>query len=148
VRQVDSSLLDEWAELTSGGDLAPEPVPVLTRSTRAFTVLVRNAMWRRVQAVALERSDLLRELDPAVDWEAALDAYYADHESVGTDPDARGPQLFRIDGTTVTQVLSDPDGDHDWALHGEIDVDASDELGEAVVRVTALAPVGPAWLSR
>jgi len=61
--------------------------------------------------------------------------------------DARGPELFRIDGTTVTQVLSDPEGDHDWALHGVIDLDASDEQGEAVVSVTALAPVGPAWLS-
>jgi hypothetical protein len=147
VRQVDSSLLDEWAALTSGSDLAPEPVPVVSRNTRAFRVLVRNAMWRRVHALSFQRTDLLRALDPDVDWDTAMDAYFADHESIGMGPDARGPQLFRIEGTTVTQVLSDPDGDHDWALQGSIDLEASDEQGEAVVRVTAMAPLGPAWLS-
>ncbi|MGB8650274.1 MAG: DUF3516 domain-containing protein [Mycobacteriales bacterium] len=147
VRQVDSSLLDEWTQLTSGGDVAPEPVPVVSRSTRAFRVLVRNAMWRRVQAVALERTDQLRELDPDVDWDAALDAYYAEHDAVETGPDARGPGFLRIEGSAVTQVLKDPDGDHDWALHGVIDTAASDEQGEAVVSVTSLAPLGPSWMS-
>jgi superfamily II RNA helicase len=148
VRQVDSSLLDEWTALTSGAtDLAPEPVQVVTRSTRAFRVLVRNAMWRRVHAVAYERADLLKAMDPEVDWEAALDAFYADHQSVETGADARGPGFLRVDGTTVVQVLKDSDGDHDWALHGIIDTVASDEQGEAVVRVTALSPLGPSWMS-
>jgi len=147
VRQVDSSLLDEWTELTSGaGGLTPEPVPVLTRNTRAFKILVRNAMWKRVHAVAYEREDLLRALDPGVDWPAALDAYYADHSEVLTDADARGPGFLRIDGASVVQVLKDPDGDHDWALHGEIDEAASDEAGEAVVRILRLAPLGPDWV--
>jgi superfamily II RNA helicase len=147
VRQVDSSLLDEWAALTSGEGIAPEPVPVVSRNERAFRVLVRNAMWRRVHALSFERGDLLRELDPDVDWEAAMDGYFADHTEVLTDADARGPGLLRIDGTSVTQVLHDPEGDHDWALHAVIDLEASDETGEAVVRVTALAPLGPDWLS-
>ncbi|HEY4376252.1 MAG TPA: DUF3516 domain-containing protein, partial [Acidimicrobiales bacterium] len=57
VRQVDSSLLDEWAELREPGtgvelpkeaplDAAPPPV---TANRRAFTVLVRNAMFHRVE---------------------------------------------------------------------------------------------------
>src|SRR4051794_170145 len=53
VRQVDSSLLDEWEQLTAGGpaDAVVEiAVPVsLTGNVRAFTVLVRNAMFRRVE---------------------------------------------------------------------------------------------------
>jgi superfamily II RNA helicase len=147
VRQVDSSLLDEWAALTNGSALAPEPVPVVSRNTRAFRVLVRNAMWRRVHALSFQRTDLLRALDPDVDWDAAMDAYFADHELIGTGPDARGPELFRIEGATVTQVLSDPEGDHDWALQGVVDLEASDEQGEAVVSVTSMAPLGPAWLS-
>ncbi len=147
VRQVDSSLLDEWTELASGGGpVVPEPVPALTRNTRAFRVLVRNAMWKRVHAVAFDRADLLRALDPDVDWDAGLDAYYADHQQVLLDADARGPGFLRIDGTSVVQVLRDDAGDHDWALHGEIDLAASDEAGEAVVRVTALAPLGPEWV--
>jgi hypothetical protein len=44
------------------------------------------------------------------------------------------------------QVLKDPDGDHDWALHATVDLAASAESGEAVVRVTSLGPLGPSWM--
>ena len=145
VRQVDSSLLDEWTELASGGGVVPEPVVALTRNTRAMKVLIRNAMWQRVHAIAFDRGDLLKALDPDVDWGAALDAYFADHDEVLLDADARGPQFLRIDGNNVTQVLKDESGDHDWALHALVDVGATDDAGEVVVRVTALAPLGPDW---
>jgi hypothetical protein len=145
VRQVDSSLLDEWTALTSGTAVPDEPAPV-TRSDRAFRVLVRNAMWRRVHAVAFDRADLLRELDPDVDWDKALDGYYADHSTVSLDAEARGPAFFRLAGDQVVQVLVDDSGDHDWALTATVDREASDEQGEAVVRVTALAPLGPGWM--
>ncbi len=146
VRQVDSSLLDEWTELTTGDGVVVEPVAVVTRNERAFRALVRNALWRRVQLLALGRVDLLRELDPEVDWVAALDAYDADHGEVETGPDARGPGFFRMDGAEVTQVLKDPEGDHDWALRATVDVAASEESGEAVVQVTSLGPLGPSWM--
>src|SRR3954465_9055099 len=48
VRQVDSSLIDEWEKLQhpgddeQGGEYVP---PAVTRNDRAFTVLVRNAMF-------------------------------------------------------------------------------------------------------
>jgi hypothetical protein len=145
VRQVDSSLLDEWTALTSGAPVPEEPVAV-TRSDRAFRVLVRNAMWRRVRAVAEDRADVLRQLDPDVDWEPALDGYYAQHASVQLDADARGPAYFRLTGDAVVQVLVDEAGDHDWALTGVVDRAASDEAGEAVVQVTGLAPLGPGWM--
>jgi len=146
VRQVDSSLLDEWTELTPGEGPVPEPVAAVTRNERAFRALLRNAMWRRVQLLALGRTDLLRDLDPEVDWDAALDAYEAQHAEIGTGPDARGPAFFRYDGSSVVQVLQDPDGDHDWALTATVDVAASEESGEAVVLVTSLAPLGPSWM--
>ena len=70
VRQVDSSLVDEWEALAAGRDasgeaeaLPPAP-PSLVGNTRAFTVLVRNEMFRRVQLAALERDDELEKLDP------------------------------------------------------------------------------------
>jgi hypothetical protein len=145
VRQVDSSLLDEWTELTRGADSVDVAVPAVTRNERAFRVLVRNAAWRRVQLLAAGRTDELRSLDPQVDWDAALDAYLQDHAAIGTGPDARGPSFFRYDGSTVVQVLQDPDGDHDWALTATVDAAASEEAGEAVLQVTGLAPLGPAW---
>ena len=109
-------------------------------------MLVRNALFRRVELVALRRPDLLAELDPDVDWTAALEAYSADHPSVGTGPDARGPQLFQVDVQPdrwhVRQVLDDPAGDHDWALLAEVDLAASDEQGTAAVRVSGLDRLG------
>jgi len=148
VRQVDSSLLDEWEQLAAGTDGPVEPAAVeqrprpVTGNARAFRVLVRNAVFRRVELVALRRPDLLSELDPDVDWIAALEAYSEDHASTGTGPDARGPQFFQVDvhpdRWEVRQVLDDPAGDHDWALIAEVDLQASDEQGTAALRVTGL----------
>jgi superfamily II RNA helicase len=153
VRQVDSSLLDEWERLTSP---APETEvrlvrddrpPAVTSNVRAFRVLVRNAMFRRVELAALRRYDLLGELDAdagwdAEEWTAAMTGYYEEHDAVQTGPDARGPQLLMIDQAPgkwlVRQAFDDPAGDHDWGISAEVDLAASDEAGEAVVHVTGV----------
>ena len=74
VRQVDSSLLDEWEQLTSADAVAtPDvttPTRPLTQNTRAFTVLVRNAMFRRVELAGRRRYDQLGELDASCGWDA------------------------------------------------------------------------------
>src|SRR6516164_254706 len=73
VRQVDFSLLDEWERLRSP-DAAQAPVPgnrapvderpaAVTGNARAFRVLVRNALFRRVELAALRRWADLGELD-------------------------------------------------------------------------------------
>ncbi|WP_431779022.1 DEAD/DEAH box helicase [Microbacterium aurantiacum] len=148
VRQVDSSLVDEWESLThpaAEGDDAPvvppAPPSVLT-NRRAFTVLVRNELFRRVQLAALQDDDALVALDPDVDWPAALDAYFDEHEEILTGGPARSPSLVRIDETdaaagrwVVEQTLDDPAGDHDWRIRGEVDLAASVEEGTAVLRV-------------
>jgi hypothetical protein len=36
----------------------------------------------------------------------------------------------------VRQILDDPAGDHDWGISAEVDLDASDDAGAAVIRVT------------
>jgi superfamily II RNA helicase len=158
VRQVDSSLLDEWEKLAAGADAVEEGPPAIdrgpagvTRNTRAFRVLVRNALFRRVELAALRRWDLLGELDRAAGWDAeawreALEPYFADHADIGAGPEARGPRFFIVTEEPqrwlVRQVLDDPDGDHDWAIHAEVDLAASDEEGAAVVWVTAVEPMG------
>src|SRR5690348_2768812 len=58
VRQVDSSLLDEWERLmhpeeaVPDGTVVDETPPPVTANTRAFRVLVRNALFRRVELAA------------------------------------------------------------------------------------------------
>ena len=150
VRQVDSSLLDEWEKLTSPDQPLDVPVaaPVrprpLTGNERAFTAMVRNALFRRVEAFARERWDDLGDLDggsgwTADRWAAVGDAYYAEHDDVGTGADARGPALLIIDRRPdrwqVRQILDDPAGDHDWGFAVEVDLEASDEEGTPVLRM-------------
>jgi len=153
VRQVDSSLLDEWAELTSGAGVAvaAQPPPALTRNTRAFRVLVRNAMFRRVELAARRSWDTLAELDPGVDWAGSLKGYFLEHEAISTGADARGPALLQItahrDRWEVRQVIDDPAGDHDWGIRAEIDLGASDEAGTPALTVHAVEQLGSAWLS-
>jgi hypothetical protein len=164
VRQTDSSLLDEWEALSDPDHVprtlvdatAPPPRP-LSQQERAFRVMIRNAMWRRVELVArddvpalaaLELADAERVDPPREvvmtrgDWDAAIEGYYAEHGSVGTSGDARGPDLFVLERTgrrwPVRQTLADPAGHHDWVIEAEVDVDASDELGELVLTTTAM----------
>ena len=146
VRQVDSSLVDEWSALIDPAAdpeapvVPPAPPSVLT-NRRAFTVLVRNELFRRVQLAALQDDDALAELDPGVDWSAAMDRYYDEHDEILTGGPARSPQLCVIDTTDadtwrVEQIIDDPAGDHDWRIRAEVDLAASVEEGTAVVRVT------------
>jgi hypothetical protein len=154
VRQVDSSLLDEWERLRGGTDgptaetLVDERPPAVTRNARAFRVLVRNALFRRVELAALRRWDELGTLDAEAGWDAeawedALEPYFAEHTDIGTGPDARGPALLMIDQGrdrwTVRQILDDPAGHHDWTITAEVDLAESDELGAAAVRVIEVA---------
>ncbi|MEV5070513.1 DUF3516 domain-containing protein [Microbacterium sp. LMI12-1-1.1] len=149
VRQVDSSLVDEWEALVNPVDdptapvVPPAPPSVLT-NRRAFGVLVRNELFRRVQLAALQRDDELTELDPDVDWPAALDAYFDEHDEILTGGPARSPRLVTVDETDaaasgvwrIEQTIDDPAGDHDWRIRGVVELAASEETGAAVVRVT------------
>src|ERR1700733_7229631 len=148
IRQVDSSLVDEWEKLTNP-DQDPTEVraqpKTLTSNTRAFRVLVRNALFRRVTLAALRHYDELGALDAAdgwnaAAWEEALEEYFEAHDDLGTGPDARGPAMLIIEegktAWTVRQIFDDPAGDHDWGTSAPVDLAASDEEGAAVVHVT------------
>jgi superfamily II RNA helicase len=147
VRQVDSSLIDEWERLSHpvGEEQQPSKPATLTSNARAFRVLVRNALFRRVTLAALRKDDELGALDGENGWNAAawgeaLDGYFDVHDEIGTGPDARGPAMLMIDEGkttwTVRQIFDDPAGDHDWGISATVDLAASDEEGAAVIRVT------------
>ncbi len=165
VRQVDSSLLDEWEKLRAGTDeraplsRADDRPPAVTANPRAFRVLVRNALFRRVELAARQRWEELGELDGEAGWDAeawqrALAPYFAEYADIGIGPDARGPRLLLIDEAgagrvgagagrrpgvwRIRQIFDDPAGDHDWGISAEVDLAASDEAGEAVLTVTAV----------
>jgi superfamily II RNA helicase len=156
VRQVDSSLLDEWEQLANPQDETAEEaqdradqVTPVTANARAFRVLVRNAMFRRVELAALDKVAELGELDAEAGWDEdawaeAMDGYWDEYDDLGTGPDARGPKLLHIEEVPeealwrVRQTFADPAGDHDWGISAEVDLTASDEEGRAVLKVTSV----------
>ncbi|WP_344614610.1 DEAD/DEAH box helicase [Dactylosporangium salmoneum] len=152
VRQVDSSLIDEWERLRNPSaveETVRDEPPAVTRNVRAFRVLVRNALFRRVELAALRRYDELGELDGehgfnAAAWEEAIEGYFDEYDSLGVGPDARGPALLVIeqkpDRWQVRQIFDDPEGDRDWAIVAEVDLAESDAQGAAAVRVLSVGP--------
>lgn len=159
IRQVDSSLIDEWAHMADEDSpisrealdrelaFGVEDPNALTANRRAFTIMVRNFFFRLTELFAYEKEDqlatMLDYLDPAdsVDWPAAMDDYFDEYDDLDLGADARGPDYFRLGDTTtrtwrVTQIIKDPEGDNAFQLHGVVDLDASDEAGE--VRLQSL----------
>ena len=152
VRTVDSSLVDEWARTGeddgSGADLAaPGAADEVVHDRRALTVLVRNALFRRVRLAAEERVDELGELDGEWGWRAprwrqALDAYFEVHDEVLLDGDARSMDYLLINEADertdhvwhVRQTFRDPEGDRDFGIAADVDLDETQELGEVVFR--------------
>ncbi len=123
VRQVDSSLIDEWERLTNPPEIdedtgiAIEEDPQardVTANERAFRVMVRNEAFRWV--MLLSRRDhvaLSTATDPdhgldeerrptpklsVEEVEAATVGYWEEHDGVLTGTDARGPEFFQVDG--------------------------------------------------
>jgi superfamily II RNA helicase len=155
LRQVDSSLVDEWAAMSDpDAPVSAEQVaehafgvgetPRLSSNPRALRRMVRNHMFRHVELFALEREEELAELDSylefAPDWPAELDAWFDEYDDLGTGQSARSGDLVIItEGEeprtlTVRQILDDPAGDHGWAFLGTVDLDATDEAGEVRLR--------------
>lgn len=157
VRQVDSSLLDEWEALinpsvdAAGGAISslvlPPVPPSVVTNVRAFRVLVRNELFRRVQLAARDNVDELGLLDGpsgfnADHWADALDAYFDEHDTIRTDADARGPAMLMVEEGPevwkVRQILADPAGDNDWGISAIVDLVESAEQGVAVIKVTGV----------
>lgn len=168
VRQVDSSLLDEWetlshagASVAGGGAAGPSGAPVgagagapegdgaeaaapapVSANLRAFTVMARNGAFRRMELLGRRDWAALGALDGVSGWDAsrwaeAAAAYFAEHDSVGVGAEARSGSRFLLERSgrrwQVTQVIDDPAGFSEWVLRFEVDLDASDEAGEAVL---------------
>ncbi len=155
VRGVDSSLLDEWDELShpeplagAGADTDLRPPTAhrgVTGNVRAFTIMVRNALFQRVTLAALERYDLLGAFDDGWDagrWEDAMDGYWQEYDEMGTGGDARSTSMITVTPGpavwTVRQVFDDPDAHRDWGISAEVDVAASDEAGEPVLQIMSV----------
>lgn len=176
---TDSSLLEEWENMMTDDvdqliadheSIAPPEPPKLTDTKGVFEVMVRNAMFHRVQLFGDEQDARLESLDYLPDgaipftsdnWGDALDEFFNQYEDLDDSPAARAPEFFRVNtapqlaagemadvGATagdfwvVSQVLVDPDGNHDFALNAVVHLDASNEQGSpAVTTLSVGTPV-------
>lgn len=149
VRQVDSSLLDEWERLQNpeqlNEEIRPQAVDITTQ-TRAFQVMIRNATFRWIQL--LSRADytgLAQEAEGDLSdperIKEVVSAYWEDFNEVTTDAEARSSRWLVETARDQTQVIveqivCDPEGFNEWRLRGVVELEASREAGEAVVKLT------------
>ena len=170
IRQVDSSLLDEWEKMRDPNYQRAEAREVrppgaeeddITRDTKAFTAALRNRIFIFLRGlVAADYETALANLDSPLDadgatWTAVrldqiMEAYEADHERLCLDPNARNARHTYVTPSAdkklwrLQQMLVDPAGDNDWVAEFEVDLDESRKLGKPILRLRRMGSLtGP-----
>ena len=159
VHTVDSSLVDEWERAGEGRGAEAAPPgeeDAVVRDRRGLTVLVRNALFRRVGLAARDAAGGPVPFDAAVElgkldadwgfaqrrWRDALDAFFEEHEAIVIDGDARSMAYLSLDDADektdhvwhAVQTFKDAEGDRDFAIVADVDLDATQEEGEAIFK--------------
>jgi superfamily II RNA helicase len=166
IRQIDSSLLDEWEKMRDPSyqraeikEVRPpgaeEAAADITRDTKAFTAAIRNRVFTFLRGLvnrdfeqAVANLSSPQDLD-GQPWTAdrlqqALDAYHAEHQYICLDPNARNIRHTYVipadDQRTwrVQQMLVDPEEHNDWVVEFEVDLARSREAAEPVLRLVRL----------
>ncbi|HVV53622.1 MAG TPA: DUF3516 domain-containing protein [Polyangia bacterium] len=141
LREVDSSLLEEWEALADPTRRPARPAaraaaPVDPAAERRATVAaIRAELHKLVAALARRDHAAAARLCAPGDgepWTAdrlaeAMAPFWAAHPTLLTTPDARRPDRTRLDELEpgkwrAQQVLVDGEGDEDWSLDCTIDL--------------------------
>ena len=142
LRDVDTSLIEEWESLGRPGKPRPGRAarqavdPVAER--RAFHAAIRAELHKLVRALARRDYAAAARVAGGGDGEpwtverltAAMESFWAAHTQLLTTPAARAPQRTRMDELApgrlrVQQTLVDAEGDEDWSLDCIVDQDAT-----------------------
>lgn len=157
VRQVDSSLLDEWEQLQNPSEHPVDDVrPPGTEhdvmaNRRAFRVMVRGEAFRWLELMARRRwRNLPIEPEQIEHLDAAIADYWDEFDEILTDADARGPHFFVFDAGRghITQILHDPDSVDEWRFTAVVDAEESRAEGKAVLRWIGFGRAGDPRLER
>jgi superfamily II RNA helicase len=147
LREVDSSLIDEWESLkdpkTQATRSAPAAKPIdLAHDPRARTSRIRADLHRLVRTLAARDFEAASRLvvEGAEPWtpdrlSRALSPYFTAHKQILTTPASRAPRFTRIEELEprrfrAQQTIVDPEGEEDWAVDCIVDLTGpiSDEL--------------------
>ncbi len=160
LRQVDSSLLDEWEKMRGGApaqggspELRPpgaeEAARDVTRDRKAFSLAVRSRIYGFLRSLSVGDWE---EAAAALGGEAAgpealkalMEAYRADHDGPRLDAEGRNQRhtyILEEDGAwRVQQMLVDAEGHNDWVAECRVDLAASREAGAPVLALERLGP--------
>jgi superfamily II RNA helicase len=137
LREVDSSLLDEWESLKDPraprAAVGPRAIE-LADDPRALAARLRAELHRLVKALAARDYETAARhvVAGAEPWTAerfaqAMAPYWSAHATLLATPAARRPSLTRIDALgarrfRAQQTLLDPEGEEDWALDCVVDL--------------------------
>lgn len=149
VRTTDSSLVEAWE---NAGDVPEALIPQLDATAivadrHGMEVMVRNALFARVRLAALGNVAELGRLDGEWGfgerrWREALEDFHAAHEAISIDGNARSAAYFVTDPANeqtdhtwhATQIFLDEEGDGDFRIEADVDLDATQETGEVVFK--------------
>ena len=161
IRQIDSSLLDEWEKLRDPNYQRAETKEVrppgaeendVTRDTKAFTAAIRQRIFSLLRGLVIgDFETAIAHLASPLDadgqpWTAgrlqqALDNYHVEHKYICLDPNARNVRHTYVTPSEdkkswrVQQMLVDPEENNDWVAEFEIDLAESRKLGEPVMKL-------------
>ncbi len=157
IRQVDSSLIDEWERMLHPDDADPATALRPTLPTgertivddhRAFRVMVRNRVFDWVQRLARRNGydELVADAADTDRWRSGEDVieamapYRDEFGDVLVDATARSGELFHFDRSTgrVTQILHDSEDSGEWRIEATVDLDTSRAEDRVVLRLVDL----------
>jgi superfamily II RNA helicase len=141
IRQVDSSLLEEWESLKNplearpGEHFAKADQPAdPSADPKAFRARLRVGMQQLLRALAAKNYDEAAAsiFQPEGEWtparlEEEMEPYWREHASIDVTPRARQPihTTLKQQGPRqweVQQRILDPEGDDDWMLDCSVDL--------------------------
>ncbi len=167
IQRTDSSLMDEWERMqdpnyqAKEADPAPEMPTVveadITRDQAAFTALLRQRAFAFLRGLVIGEPDTALaallptdQPDTPVDAEKEaeiqnqLEAYYEERQRICLDPEARNQRHTLVKKDTAPnswelhQTLVDPDQNNDWFVAFTVDLNASREADEPVMRFQSI----------
>lgn len=161
IRAIDSSLLDEWEKMrnpdyVSRSEVAAGSVEAaprdITRDVRAFTVAVRNEVFRFLRTLSC------RDYEAAVTFalsektadqlKSEMEPFYKEHARIQTDSKSRVPASTVIQREpsvwNVQQILVDVEENNDWVLEFTVDLNLSREQARPVLKYLGIQQLGVA----
>jgi hypothetical protein len=170
IRQVDSSLLEEWEKMRDPNyqprGEQPEVRPPgaeeaerdITRDAKSFTAAIRNRIFAFLRLlISGEGEQALESIPSSVDAEGgpwtsarlhqALDDHRTTHGRIRLDPEARNVRHTHTTPSEdrnhwrVQQMLIDPGEANDWVAEFDADIPASRTSGETILHLLRIGPL-------